>query len=307
MKILITGGAGFIASHIVDAYLEDGHEVVVLDDLSTGREERINKLASFYKCDIRSADAVKIVKKESPDILSHHAAQVDVRVSLDQPLVDLLVNLMGLVNILEACRSVKLKKVIFASSGGAIYGEQTAYPATEEHPTLPLNPYGLNKLMSERYLDFYYRQYGIPYTALRYSNVYGPRQLTSGEAGVVAVFTQKMLRGEQPFVYGDGQQTRDFVFVKDVVEANRAALNQRICGSYNISTGVETDMNTLFSSVRVATGAKYSVAYKPARSGEQLRSVLSNQLFVRKTGWSPKVDLDEGLGHTVKWFLNEKA
>lgn len=304
MKILVTGGAGFIASHIVDAYIADGHEVVVIDDLSKGKRAHVNTKAAFYQCDICSEQAYEILKRESPDILNHHAAQADVRISLEQPLIDLSINVMGLVNLLEAGAAAGLKKVILASSGGAIYGEQQIYPANEDHPTSPLNPYGLNKLMGEMYLDYYWRQRGIPYVALRYSNVYGPRQVASGEAGVVAVFTEKMMNGGQPVIYGDGRQTRDFVFVSDVVEANRIVLREKVCGSYNVCTGVETDMNMLFDALRVITGAKCLKSYQPARPGEQLRSVLSSNKLSQSTGWRPKVNLEEGLSFTYRWFLD---
>lgn len=302
MKILVTGGAGFIGSHIVDAYVSDGHDVIVLDDLSSGKRERVNSAARFHRCDIRSGEAASIIAKERPDIVNHHAAQVDVRISLESPLDDLSINVMGLVNLMEAAAKAGVKRVVLASSGGAVYGEQREYPATEQHPTLPLNPYGLNKLMSEKYLDYYCRQRGIAYLALRYSNVYGPRQVSTGEAGVVAVFAEHMLRGKQPAIYGDGCQTRDFVYVGDVVEANRIALRDDMTGAYNVSTGVETDMNALFDKLLAITGARCPQIHKPAREGEQRRSSLSSDRFMRISGWKPAVTLDDGLGRTVKWF-----
>jgi UDP-glucose 4-epimerase len=225
MKILVTGGAGFIGSHVVDAYLELGHEVVVVDNLSSGSIENLNPKAKFYKMDIRDSDIEDLFKNEKPDIVNHHAAQMDVRKSVEDPIYDADVNIIGSLNLLQNCIRYGVKKFIFASTGGAIYGEQDYFPADEEHPTRPLSPYGVAKLTVEKYLYFYKEVHGLNYVVLRYANIYGPRQNPHGEAGVVAIFTSKMLKGEQPVINGDGFQTRDYTFVGDVVRANVLALN----------------------------------------------------------------------------------
>lgn len=308
MKILVTGGAGFIGSHIVDAYIDDGHEVIVVDNLSTGRTENINPNARFYECDVCSPAARKIIEKECPDVLNHHAAQIDVRVSVSNPVDDIKVNVMGLVGLLEAGRNTGLKKVIFASSGGTVYGEQRVFPATEAHPTWPGSPYGLNKLMCEKYLYYYQQQYTIPYVALRYANIYGPRQNPHGEAGVVAIFLNKMLAGEQPIINGDGKQTRDYVYVKDVVEANCLALNNNdAVGSYNIGTSVETDVNTIFRTLGELTSSSCEEVHGSAKSGEQQRSSISSMRIERELGWKTKTSLAEGMKQTVEWFRRQRT
>jgi UDP-glucose 4-epimerase len=220
LKILITGGAGFIGSHIQDAYLALGHQVAVLDNLSTGRRENLNPKAKFFECDVCSPDAAHALKSFRPDILNLHAAQMDVRKSVEDPKYDCEVNGLGMLNLLETARNIGVKKVIFASSGGAVYGEQEYFPADENHPTNPSSPYGITKLLGDKYLQFYQTTYQIPFVSLRYANVYGPRQNPHGEAGVVAIFTHKLLKGEIPTINGDGRQTRDYIFVEDVVKAN---------------------------------------------------------------------------------------
>lgn len=302
MNILITGGAGFIASHIVDAYLRDGHEVVIIDNLSTGRRENVNPKARLYELDICSPEAAAVVERERPEVLNHHAAQIDVRVSVADPVSDIRTNVAGLVNLLEAGRKSGLKKVILASSGGTVYGEQQVFPATEEHPTWPICPYGLNKLMSEKYLHYYQVQYGIPYVALRYANVYGPRQSPHGEAGVVAIFIQKMLLGEQPVINGDGKQTRDYVYVGDVVEANRLALLEKAHGAYNIGTRLETDVNAIFRALRECTGAACEELHAPAKPGETQRSSISPARIERELGWQVTVPFADGMRRTAEWF-----
>lgn len=324
MKILITGGAGFIGSHVVDACIADGHDVVVLDDLSTGVRENVNPKARFYEVDICSPEAAAILAQERPDVLNHHAAQIDVRASVEEPMRDLRTDVLGFVNLLEAGRRAGLKKVIFASSGGAVYGEQGTFPATEDHPTRPLSPYGIHKLMCEQYLSFYQGQYGIPSIALRYSNVYGPRQNARGEAGVVAVFLSKMLSGEAPTINGDGVQTRDYVYVSDVVAANRLALSfpsplrgegqlarRRSSGGgegaccYNVSTSLETDVNTIFRALRECAGATCQGRHGPAKAGEQRRSSLSFAKAERELGWRPTVTLTDGMSQTTQWFREQ--
>ena len=303
MKILVTGGAGFIGSNIVDAYLSMGHDVFVLDDLSTGRESNLNPRAHFVRADIRDAAAVgKLFQTERFDVVNHHAAQMDVRRSVADPVFDASVNLLGVLTLLEAAARSGVSRVLFASSGGAIYGEQDYYPADELHPTRPISPYGVAKLSTEHYLFYYQAVYGVQHVCLRYANVYGPRQNPEGEAGVVAIFASKMLKGEHPVINGDGKQTRDYVFVGDVVRANVSALE---CGSssiFNIGTGVETDVNALFRHIKVLTGSSAPDAHGPAKKGEQLRSVLTSAKIGKALGWKPTITLEEGLKKTVEFF-----
>jgi UDP-glucose 4-epimerase len=236
MRILVTGGAGFIGSHLVDGFINAGHQVAVIDDLSSGRRENLNPQARFYQLDVQDPAVGDLFRRETPEVMCHHAAQMDVRRSVADPLFDARVNLLGLLNLIENARQHGLKRVLFASTGGAIYGEQDIYPAPETHKTEPLSPYGVAKLASERYLFFYHATYGISYTAMRYANVYGPRQNPHGEAGVVAIFTEKLLRGEHPIINGDGTQTRDYVYVGDLVRANLAALQSDFVGAVNLGT-----------------------------------------------------------------------
>ena len=247
MRILVTGGAGFIGSHVVDAYVQAGHDVLVVDNLSTGKRENLPVQARFVEADIQDPAVRQLIVLEKIEIVSHHAAQMDVRRSVADPLYDARVNILGMLNVLEGAREAHVKKFIFASSGGAIYGEQEAFPAAEEHPTAPISPYGVSKRAGEHYLYFYRVEYGLPSIALRYANIYGPRQDPHGEAGVVAIFTQRLLAGEQPVINGDGKQTRDYVFVGDVAQANLAALQVDYDGPLNIGTGSETTVNQLFT------------------------------------------------------------
>jgi UDP-glucose 4-epimerase len=303
MKILVTGGAGFIGSHVVDAFLDLGHRVHILDNLSTGREENINPRASFVRGDIRDAKLVqKLMRDEQFDVLCHHAAQMDVRRSVEDPVDDASINILGVLTLLEAGRMSGIQRVLFASSGGAIYGEQDYFPADEKHPTRPISPYGVAKLSTEQYLFYYQAVYGIASVSLRYANVYGPGQNPEGEAGVVAIFTTKMLRGEQPVINGPGKQTRDYVFVADVVRANVLALQSSGSGIFNVGTGVETDVNTLFLHLRRHTGSSCSERHGEAKKGEQLRSVLDNRKIVNGLGWKVSVPIEEGLLRTVEHF-----
>jgi UDP-glucose 4-epimerase len=305
MKILVTGGAGFIGSHVVDAYLELGHEVVVVDNLSSGSIENLNPKAKFYKMDIRDSDIEDLFKNEKPDVVNHHAAQMDVRKSVEDPIYDADVNIIGSLNILQNCIRYGVKKFIFASTGGAIYGEQDYFPADEEHPTRPLSPYGVAKLTVEKYLYFYKEVHGLNYVVLRYANIYGPRQNPHGEAGVVAIFTSKMLKGEQPVINGDGFQTRDYTFVGDVVRANVLALSYEKSDVFNIGTGIETDVNTLFHKLKQLTGANCGEFHGLAKPGEQRRSVISYEKIYKTLGWKPMTSLDEGLRLTVEFFKNK--
>jgi UDP-glucose 4-epimerase len=302
MKILVTGGAGFIGSHVVDAYVLAGHDVLVMDDLSTGRPENVHPKARLVRLDIRSGSARQLVERERPDVLNHHAAQMSVGRSVADPVFDAEVNILGLLNLLEGARSGGVSRVIFASSGGAVYGEQETFPAPESHPTAPVSPYGVSKRAGELYLFSWHAAYGIPYVALRYANVYGARQDPRGEAGVVAIFTERLLRGEEPVINGDGRQTRDYVHVSDVVGANLAAIETRFVGAVNIGTGIETDVNTLFGHLRTATEAGVGATHGPAKLGEQRRSVVDPALAARVLGWRPVRRLGEGLQDVVTAF-----
>mgnify|MGYP001217399433 CR=1 FL=1 len=302
MKILVTGGAGFIASHIADAYLAGGHEVVIIDDLSSGKRANLPAAAKFHHADIRSPEAREIVRTERPQVLSHHAAQMDVRRSVADPAFDAGVNVLGFINLLEAAREVGVAKVLFASSGGAVYGEQEEFPAPESHPHNPLSPYGITKATGEHYLFYYHAVYGLPYVALRYANVFGPRQDPHGEAGVVAIFTERLLAGQAPTINGEGKQTRDYVFVGDVVRANVAALATSFVGPINVGTGIETDVTVLYAHLRVLTGSLHQAEHGLAKAGEQRRSVIDNRRAAEVLKWRPEVPLEEGLRRTVEFF-----
>lgn len=302
MRMLLTGGAGFIGSHIADAFIADGHIVHILDNLSSGSPENLHREAILHKMDVRNPDVVDLFERHQFDVLCHHAAQIDVRASVRVPAHDVDVNVGGLLNLMEAGRRNGLKKVILASTGGAIYGEPAYVPQDEQHPARPLSPYGINKLVSEHYLYFYEQTYGISYTALRYANVYGPRQNAHGEAGVVAIFTEAFLDGKQPVIFGDGEQTRDFVYVGDVVEANRCALQQQSSGSFNIGTGIETSINEIYAHLSHHAGIGLPARHAPGKPGEQRRSVLDYGLAFRTIGWAPQKTIREGLLETMNWF-----
>jgi UDP-glucose 4-epimerase len=302
MKIVVTGGAGFIASHIVDAYLERGHEVHIFDDFSTGQRANLNPGATLHTVDIADRKAAQLIEQIKPDALSHHAAQMDVRHSVADPSFDARVNIIGFINLLEACKNSGVKKVMFASSGGAVYGEQETFPAPESHATQPASPYGVSKRAGELYLSYYHQAYGLPYIALRYANVYGPRQSAHGEAGVVAIFLTLLYAGKTPLINGDGRQTRDYVFVDDVVAANVAALDSAYTGAINIGTGIETDVVTIFENLRQAVGSNVSAQHGPAKPGEQRRSCLDNRHAERVLGWRPQVALADGLRRTADFY-----
>jgi UDP-glucose 4-epimerase len=303
MAILVTGGAGFIGSHTVDALVARGEEVAVLDNLSTGKRANLNPRARFYHADLRDPDALAaVLARERPAVLFHFAAQMDVRRSVADPAFDAQVNLVGMLQLMEAARGHGLKQVIFSSTGGAIYGEQLRFPCDETHPCHPLSPYGIAKLATEHYLEFYRVEYGINFTALRYANVYGPRQDPHGEAGVVAIFCGRLLAGQPCAIYGDGGQTRDYVYVGDVVRANLAALDAAPAGSFNVGTGVETDVNRLYSMVAALAGSDAAPLHAPARPGEQRRSVIDAGRARRELGWEPRTSLAEGLRETLEYF-----
>lgn len=302
MNILITGAAGFIGSHVADRYLELGHRVIIIDNLVTGREENIPARAQFYKMDICDEKIADVFQKEKPVIVNHHAAQMDVRKSVSNPIYDARVNVLGGLNLLQNCIKFGVQKFIFASTGGAIYGEQDYFPADEQHPLRPLSPYGITKLTTEKYLYFYQQSYGLTYTILRYANVYGPRQNPHGEAGVVAIFSERLLSGKQPIINGDGLQTRDYVYVEDVVEANELVLEKGDNKIYNIGTGIETSVVQLYKYIVSASGIHMTEVYGPAKPGEQKRSLLSSEFIWKDLGWKPTTPLELGIPKTIQFF-----
>lgn len=302
MKILVSGGAGFIASHIVDAFIDEGHSVVVLDDLSSGFEKNINQKAKFIKANIYDKTIEKLFESEKFDVVNHHAAQMDVRRSVADPAFDATTNILGTINLLQNSIKYSVKKFMFASTGGAIYGEQDYFPADEKHNTQPKSPYGISKLAVEKYLYFYHSEYNLNYTILRYANIYGPRQNPFGEAGVVAIFSTKLLKGEQPIINGHGKQTRDYVYVGDVVKANLLTMNDKSSDIYNVGTGIETDVNELFAILNNITNANKEKKHGPAAAGEQLRSVITSDKLFNKFGWKPATRFEDGLAETVRFF-----
>lgn len=316
MRILVTGGAGFIGSHVVDGLLAAGHEVAVVDNLSTGKRGNLNPAAGFYEMDVCDPDLERVFRDGKFDYVNHHAAQIDVRHSVADPAFDARTNILGLLNILEKCRKYGVKGVVFASSGGVVYGEPRKFPVAEKHPKGPQSPYGVSKLTSEFYLAYYAQVHGLPYVALRYGNVYGPRQDPHGEAGVVAIFGLKMLQGGTPVIYGDGEQMRDYVYVGDVVRANLLALRylsegRAKCGSggcaindfaFNIGTGVPTPVNRLFAMLKELTGFAGEPGYGPERTGELRWIWLDTGKAGAVLGWEPEVDLREGLRRTVEYL-----
>lgn len=299
---LVTGGAGFIASHIVNAYLDAGLHVVVLDDLSSGDRQNIDPRATFVEGDIRDGAAIDRALGDGVDVINHHAAQADVRVSVTDPAFDADINIVGSLRLLQRAAQRGVKKIVFASSGGAAYGEPVSSPQTEEHPTRPLSPYGCAKLSLEQYLFFYREVYGIPFVALRYANVYGPRQRKEGEAGVVAIFAGKLHEHQPVLINGDGGQTRDYVFVRDVVRANLAALGDDVAGPFNVGTGVETSVNELYAALARHFDSAPAPDHAPAKKGEQMRSVLDGSKLRRLASLPDPVSLAEGLVETVAWI-----
>ncbi len=305
MKILVTGGAGFIGSWVAEAYIEDGNEVLIIDNLSTGNLNNVPSAAEFIKGDIRDRSVLKAAFSEfNPDIINHHAAQIDVRKSVDDPILDADINIKGTLNLLELSRKSGISKFIFASTGGAIYGEPDLIPADEDTVPMPISPYGISKLSIEKYLSYYNKIYGLNYTSLRYSNVYGPRQNPHGEAGVIAIFCNKIINGEPCIVYGDGEQTRDYVYVEDVKRANIECISSPN-DSYNIGTSIETSVNGLIEYLRKASGRDFEVIYEPARDGEVERISLNNNKAKKEINWTPHVMLEEGIKNTWIWFYNE--
>ncbi len=304
MKCLVTGGAGFIGSHIADILIKKGEEVSIIDNLSTGDIKNLNKKAVFYKEDIRNKKAIeKMFEKEKLDYVFHTAAQINVRESVENPVKDASINILGTLNLLEACRKCNVKKFIFSSTGGAIYGDNVKIPTIETEKQQPTSPYGIAKLSIEKYLYFYKKVYGIDYVSLRYSNVYGPRQNYKGEAGVVAIFINKILNNKQSVINGSGKQTRDYVYVRDVARANLLAL--KLNGIFNVSTGKETSVNELFKMLKKIMRINVEAVHGPAKKGEQKRSCLDYSKIKGK-GWEPKTGLEQGLEATIEWFKKQK-
>jgi UDP-glucose 4-epimerase len=302
LRILVTGGAGFIGSQVAESLVAAGHEVTVVDNLSTGRREYVPSGVRFFPYDIKSREAFELVCDFRPRVVMHLAAQMSVQVSVTDPLKDAEDNILGSLNLFQAAGLAGVKKIIFASTGGAIYGDEAPLPAREQDPPWPESPYGVAKLAVEHYLHFYQRQYGIIPVSLRYANVYGPRQNGLGEAGVVAIFLEKFLAGLQPVINGDGLQTRDFVYVGDVVAANLLALDYPRPGIFNIGTGRETDILTIYLKLQELTGSALGPVHGPGKPGEQRRSSLDSALAREKLGWRPRVSLDEGLARTAAAF-----
>lgn len=305
--ICVTGGAGFIGSHLADAFLDGGARVLVLDDLSGGKRENVPVGAELHVLDIRSREAAELVESAGIDVLVHQAAQMDVRRSVEDPRFDAEVNILGTLNLLEASRCGGVKQVLFASSGGTVYGEQERFPADEEHATRPSSPYGISKLAVEKYLFFYAQTHGLDATCLRYANVYGERQNPHGEAGVVAIFLSKLLAGETATINGSGLQTRDYVHVSDVVAANLAAAFQSGFRTYNVGTGVETNVVELYSHLAAAVGVEASARHGEAKAGEQLRSSIDNSRLRRELGVPEPISLAEGFARTADWFRKRRA
>ena len=311
-RAVVTGGAGFIGSHISDALVAEGYNVLIVDDLSSGKRVNVPSEARLFEGDICGAETAAEIIKFQPHVVSHHAAQIDVRKSVSDPAFDAQVNIGGLCNIVESARQGgALEHVLFASSGGAMYGEQEVYPAPENHPVCPESPYGLGKWVGERYLDWFHRTYGFNYTAMRYGNVYGPRQNPHGEAGVIAIFCDRLLAGQDITIFGDGLQTRDYVYVHDVVQANMRVLENGLNGAYNVGTGIETDVLTLAQLLQEEMKPHLpkigAVQMGPHRPGEQQRSVIDAALLKAHTGFSPETLFAEGLAVTASFFRAQKG
>ncbi|XRP97360.1 SDR family oxidoreductase [Methanocaldococcus sp. 16A] len=303
--ILVTGGAGFIGSHIVDKLIENNYDVTILDNLTTGNKNNINPMAEFVNADIRDKDLDEKINFKDVEVVIHQAAQINVRSSVENPIYDGDINILGTINILEFMRKYDINKIIFSSSGGAVYGEPNYLPVDENHPINPLSPYGLSKYVGEEYIKLYNRLYGIEYAILRYSNVFGERQDPKGEAGVISIFIDKMLKNQNPIIFGDGNQTRDFVYVGDVAKANIMALNWKN-EIVNIGTGNETSVNELFNIIKNEIGFKGNAIYDKPREGEVYRIYL-NIDKAKSLGWEPEVDLKEGIKRVVNWMKNYKG
>jgi UDP-glucose 4-epimerase len=302
MKCLVTGGAGFVGSHLVDELIKRKHKVVVIDNLSTGKKENINPRAKFYKADITNFSKIsQLIKKERPEVIFHYAAQINLRTSVENPIADAQTNILASFNLIKAASDNQVKKFLFASTGGAIYGDTKNRPTSETENEWPLSPYGIAKLAVDKFLYYYQQIHGLNFTSLRYANIYGPRQNPHGEAGVVAIFINKMLSNMQPVINGNGKQTRDYVYVGDVVAANLLALkNFDKSDIYNVGTGREIDVNCLFKEINKQFGNKFREKHGPAKIGEQKTSCLSYKKIKKDFGWKPEIKFEDGIKKTVE-------
>lgn len=305
MKILVTGGAGFIGSNLVDELVKQGHDVVVVDNLLSGSKTNVNKDAKFIKLNINSDKLKKVFAKEKPEIVYHLAAQLDVTKSVENPVWDAEQNILGSINLLENCKNFGVKKIIFSSTC-AVYGDTVNVPTTEDARPNPLSPYGIAKLAVEKYLEYYFKTYKLPYVVLRYANVYGPRQIFAGEGGVVAIFINKFIKNDIPTIHGDGTQTRDYVYVSDVVDANLDALTSDRAGIFNIGTTIETDVNTLANMIKSNFENAKEIPHGPGRTVDQKRSALEYTRAKNELRWQPSIKLEVGIKKTIEWFRNKR-
>jgi len=305
VKILVTGGAGFIASHVSDAFLALGHDVIIVDNFASGKRENLPAGAAFHEVDIREDKLKDVFRTEKPEVVVHHAAHIEVARSVREPAYDASINILGSLNLLECCREYGIKKVIYAGTGGALVGEPIYIPVDEAHPIDPLAPYGVSKHTVEHYLFTYKANHGIEYTVLRYPNVYGPRQDPHGEAGVVAIFALQMLAGQTPTIFGDGTKTRDYCYVGDIAEANVLALNSPLSGVYNLGRGIEVSDLEVFEAVRTAVGSKTAPRFAPVRPGEVEHIALDSSKAQRELGWTWKVDFIEGVAKAVDFYRDQ--
>ena len=302
MKILVTGGAGFIGSHVTDMMIEAGHQVVVVDNLSTGRRSNLNPHAAFYEVDIRSTELEQVFMREKPEVICHHAAQTDVRRSMDDPLYDADINIIGSIKLAQLAVRYGTRKFIYISSGGAAYGEPEYLPCDEDHPIKPLCHYGASKYTFEHYLHVFNANYNLDYSVIRYPNVYGPRQDPHGEGGVIAIFTGRMVQGEEVTINGTGEQVRDYVYVTDCARSNLLLLEQSSKRVFNLGSGIGTTVNEIFQQLKNITGYSKQALYGPAKAGETFRIFLNASRAEREIGWQPTIPLEEGLKRTVAYF-----
>jgi UDP-glucose 4-epimerase len=305
LRILVTGGAGFIASHVSDRLLALGHQVVIVDNLATGKRENLPPSATFYETDIRDQDLHSLFAKARPEVVIHHAAHIDVTRSVREPTYDASINILGSLNLLECCREYGVRKIIYAGTGGALFGEPSYLPVDEDHPIDPISPYGVSKHTVEHYLFAYSANHGIDYIVLRYPNVYGPRQDPHGEAGVVAIFALQLLTGRQPVIFGDGTKTRDYCYVADIAEANVIALNSAATGVYNLGRGIEVSDLQVFETVRAAVGSDTEPVFAAVRPGEVEHIALDSSKAGRELGWTWKVGLNEGVAEAVDFYRRQ--
>ena len=304
-RVLVTGGAGFIGSHLVDRLIQEGYHVAVVDNLTTGKKENLNKKAKFYKLNILSPKLFQVLKKEKPQIVCHFAAQINARRSVKDPIFDAKTNILGSLNLLEACKKARVSKIFFASSGGEIYGDASQIPTPETYPPNPISPYGVAKFAVEKYLYSYWKLFGISYLSLRYGNVYGPRQNPKSEAGVVAIFATKMLKNENPVIHGDGTQTKDYIFIEDAIEATYLSIKKNIEGVLNIGTQKETSVIEIFYKLKKLTNSRAKEVHGPLPLCGFKRGCLSIEKTKKILCWEPKYSFDEGLKKTVEWFKSQ--